>query len=267
MDFLLECVGFPPDWPLRRLVDAAQARGEPAAWRGPAATHKSLRLGELVEVLVERDGAGPWSCLPLCASPHRLRLAVQARAKIADARFDALVSGRVLPDGARHATPGDRADAGAGGYGASACLVDARKLPRRLAAGHVLALELCALALDVSYIGADKGCEHPQALDMERGAWLAPLAGVDDPSGAMELSARIARIVREKNPLTDEPYEVLELDCPVRPIRALCSRWSREAEGLEPPQVGARIEGVFLFAGRVRGGLPGPQGRARANFG
>jgi len=267
MDFLLECIGFPPDWPLRRLVEAALERGEPAAWRGAAATHRSLRLGEFVEVLVERDGDGPWSCLPLCASPHRLRLAVHGRKRIADARFDALVSGRVLVDGARPGAPDERADASTGGYHASACLVDARKLPARLARDHVLALELCALALDVSYIGDDKGCEHVEAPGMERGAWLAPLAGPDDPSGAMELSARIARILREKNPYSGEPYEVLELDCPVRPIRALCSRWQREAEGLEPPRVGARIEGVFLFAGRVRGGLPGPQGRARVNFG
>jgi hypothetical protein len=184
---------------------------------------------------------------------------------IADARFDALVSGRVLSDAAR--PDGARGGELQGGYHASACLVDARKLPRRIPEGHVLALELCALALDVSYIGDDAGCERTEALPMERGAWLEPLAGPADPAGAMEVSARIARILRERNPLSGEPYDVLELDCPVRPVRALCSRWQREAEGLEPPRVGARIEGVFLFAGRVRGGLPGPQGRARGSFG
>jgi len=32
-------------------------------------------------------------------------------------------------------------------------------------------------------------------------------------------------------------------------------------------EVGARIEGVFLFVGRVCGGLPGPQAKARGAFG
>lgn len=262
MDFLLECVGFPPDWPLERLVDEALARGEGAVWRGKAETHRSLRLGAQVQVLVDRDAKGRWSALPLCSTPHRLRVGIERQTRPSDSRFDALVGGWVDP-----AAPGGRVADRKGAWPLAAHLVDARKLPQRLPRGHVLALEVCALALDLSYIGDDHGLEHVEALQMDRGAWIEPLGGADSPLGAMELSARIAAVQREINPLTGEAFEVLELDCPTRPLRALASRWQRAQDELGEVRVGARIEGVFLVVGRVCGGLPGPQARVRAAFG
>ena len=262
MDFLLECVGVPPDWPLERLVAEAVENGEGAVWRGQASHHRSLRLSADVQVLVERDAKGHWHTLPLCATPHRLRVAVERRMRTADTRFDTAIGGWVAPEWGAEPSTDPR-----GAWPIAASLVDARKLPPRLPKGHVLALEACALALDLSYVGDDAHCTHTEALGNERGAWLEPLGGADSPVGAMELSARVSRILRETNPLTHEAYEVLELDCPARPVRALVSQWQREQDELPRIEVGARIEGVFLFVGRVCGGLPGPQAKARGAFG
>lgn len=260
MDFLLECVGFPPDWPVERLAEEALARGEGAVWRGKASDHRSLRLGSHVQVLVERDARGLWHALPLCSTPHRLRVGIERQARPSDSRFDALVGGWVDPAPVR-------SGGAKGAWPLAAHLVDARKLPPRLPRGHVLALEVCALAIDLTYVGDDHGLEHVEALQMERGAWLEPLGGAESPLGAMDVSARVASIQRETNPLTGEAYEVLELDCPARPLRALTSRWQRAQDELGEVRVGARIEGVFLLAGRVCGGLPGPRPRVRGAFG
>jgi hypothetical protein len=45
------------------------------------------------------------------------------------------------------------------------------------------------------------------------------------------------------------------------------SRWQLEADKLPAPRPGLRIEGSFLFTGRLAGGLPGPKQTARHSFG
>ena len=50
--------------------------------------------------------------------------------------------------------------------------------------------------------------------------------------------------------------KVLEVDAPGRPLDLFVSRWQLAADGFESPRPGWRIEGAFLFTGRVSGGLP-----------
>ena len=74
----------------------------------------------------------------------------------------------------------------------------------------------------------------------------------------MELSLPIRSCRHLENPLTREKIEVIEVDAPGRPLDLFVSRWQLEAHELPPPRPGWRIEGAFLFTGRVSGGL-GPQ--------
>ena len=55
-----------------------------------------------------------------------------------------------------------------------------------------------------------------------------------------------------------ENHLLIEVDAPGRPLDLFVSRWQLEAHELPPPRPGWRIEGAFLFTGRVSGGL-GPQ--------
>ena len=45
MDFLLECIGFPPDLDPDELVERVCDEGEAVAWRGDPANHRRLDLG------------------------------------------------------------------------------------------------------------------------------------------------------------------------------------------------------------------------------
>jgi hypothetical protein len=58
-----------------------------------------------------------------------------------------------------------------------------------------------------------------------------------------------------ENPFTRERIELVEADAPGRPLDLFLSRWQLEAHALPAPRPGWRIEGVFLFNGRVAGGL------------
>jgi hypothetical protein len=72
----------------------------------------------------------------------------------------------------------------------------------------------------------------------------------------MELSLLVRAIHHLENPLTRERIELVEADAPGRPLDLFLSRWQLEAHGLPAPRPGWRIEGAFLFNGRVAGGLP-----------
>ena len=45
------------------------------------------------------------------------------------------------------------------------------------------------------------------------------------------------------------------------------SRWQLEREGLPMPRPGWRIEGTFVFTGRLAGGLPPVRPRRERSFG
>ncbi|MBL8861375.1 MAG: hypothetical protein JNK02_05125 [Planctomycetes bacterium] len=272
MDFLLECVGFPPDHPLDELVGRALRDGEPAAWRGDPRTHRRLALVAGVDLAVERgDPEGPWTVVPQYRQDVRLRVAVEAIRPVPDSRFDALLLGWAAPP-----VRSDEEFAGAlaaeragvltlqspGAYPIAAYLSDARRLPTRLVAGHVLAVTLAGFALDVAYLGPNEGVFDRAILEREGGACIEPLGGREDPGGCAEVSLRIQAVRHLRNPITGRDFDLLTVDAPERPHTLFVSRWQLERDRLPAPRPGLRIEGVFLFSGRIAGGLGGPRASA-----
>lgn len=253
MDFLLECIGFPPSTEIASLAERVRRQGEPVALRGPRGEHLRLPFGGGLEVRLDREvDAEHDSLWPCYESARRLRVAVEGLAAVPDSPFDVLLHGRAnprLPDDPFGETSGDD-------YPLATYLWDARRLPPTLPRGHVLAVSLAAFALDVSHVGPDEGVQSRYLREDPRGSALLPLEGADQPGGCMELSLVVRAIHHLENPLTKERIERVEAEAPGRPLDLFLSRWQLEAHGMPAPRPGWRIEGAFLFIGRVAGGLP-----------
>ena len=262
VDFLLECIGFPPDQDLGELGERVRRTGEPTAWRGPAGEHLRLPLAGGLELRVEREpGEDTWNVWPYYGSTHRLRVAVRELRSVPDSPWDVLLHGTANPTAAEHV------DETARSFPLCTWLTDARRLPRKLRPGHVLAVSIAGFALDVGYVGPNSGSRDASFLELPRGAWFDPLGGVDDPGGCMEVSLRVREVRHIVNPLTDAPALVLETDAPGRPVEVFVSPWQLEREGLPMPRPGWRIEGTFVFTGRLAGGLPPVRPRRERSFG
>ena len=245
------------------LVELVRRRGEPAAWRGEPDRHMRMPLGGGLEVRIDREnGRREWSVLPHFQVDHRLRVAVDQIRPLPDSPFDALVIGWAAPS----LDPGE-ARSLPGAYRLSAFVTDARRLPRNLPFGHVLALSIAGFALDVSSIHPDVGTAEAEIRESRARSRIAPLGSPDDPGGCAEVSLRIRRILHLVNPITEAPVEILEAEAPERPLHLFVSRWQLERDRMPAPRPGWRIEGTFLFTGRIAGGLPGPRAEARASFG
>lgn len=262
MDFLLECIGFPPDQDQAALIDRVRREGEPVAWRGDPEDHLRLPLGGGLELRLDREPEKDfWTLVPAYQVPHRLRVAVDSLRTPPDSPFDALLTGWACPP----APPDPRA--GPGEYLLATWLTDARKLPRRLDPGHVLAVSAAGFALAVDYVGPNEGVRDPAILERRRGAFVEPLGGPDDPGGCSEVSARVQSIKHVRNPLTGRGVDLLVCDAPERPLLVFVSPWQLSQDGLPAPRPGWRVEGTFLFSGSVVGGVAGPKRRARGAFG
>jgi hypothetical protein len=240
MDFLLECIGFPPSTDLAALA---------AALRGPRGEHLRMPFPGRLEVRLDREEEAPHDSLwPCFESTRRLRVAIERLQAVPDSPFDVLVHGRANPPLPQDTWLADGEDE----YPLATYLWDARKLPRDLPREHVLAVSLAGFALDVAYVGPEKGA----GTNDENGTRLRPLEGADEPGGCMDLSLVVRAIHHHENPLTHESIVRVEVEAPGRPLDLFLSRWQLEAHGLPAPRPGWRLEGVFLFNGRVTGGLP-----------
>jgi hypothetical protein len=266
MDFLLECIGFPPDTPAQALLDELRARGERVAWRGPRGEHLRLALAGGMELRADREEDQPdWTILPYFEVQRRLRVAVQDVQRIPDSTYDVLLQGIANPP-----VPGSEHDPTLAGfdYPIATYLTDGRRFPVALERGRVVAISIAGFALDVSYVGENQGVKEARLLEEPHGAELVPLGGAGDaPRGCMQLSLRIKNVRRLRNPLSGIDVDVLEADAPGRPVDLFVSHWQLGSEGFEAPRPGWRIEGVFFFTGRLSGGLHGPASQARARFG
>jgi len=252
MDFLLECIGFPPNTDLCALAQHIRHQGERVALRGPAGEHLRIPFPGGLEVRLDKEeGATHDSIWPYCEVARRLRVALERLQPVPDSPCDVLLHGRANPplpeDPWREAT-GDE-------YPLATYLCDARRLPRELPRGHVLAVSIAGFALDVSYVGPDDGVRNAYLRDEPGGAALLPLNGSDQPGGCMELSLIVRNVRHLENPLTHERIEAIEADAPGRPLDLFLSRWQLAGSRLPAPRPGWRVEGAFLFKGRASGGL------------
>lgn len=253
VDFLLECIGFPPEVDQDELIERVRREGEPVAWRGNPEDHLRLDLGEGLELRADRDpGEGFWTLLPHYSVSQRLRLATESCERVPDSPFDALLVGWAAPP-----LPGDEKRYGGapGAYRLSTWLTDARRVPPKLLPGHVLAVSIAGFALDVTYTGPNAGVSHPSILERPRGAWVAPVGGAESPGGCSDVSLRVISIQHMRNPISGEMVDLCLCDAPERPLSLFLSPWQLRRDGLPSPRPGWRIEGTFLFTGRVAGGL------------
>ena len=264
MDFLLECIGFPPDHGLEALVQLVKAKGEPTPYRGPRGKSLRLPLSGGLEVRAELDpDNGHWNVWAFCRTDTRLRLAVFEAREVPDSPFDRLLIGVANPRPPQSAgmdagdqVPGLSPVLEDDEYLLTAHVTDARRLPKVLPAGHVVAVSVAGFALDVSYVGPNEGGALTEALERPRGALFQALGGPEDPGGCMEVSLRVRSLRHVRNPLTGVQVEIVEADAPGRPVTLFLSRWQLEAEGLPTPRAGWRVVGAFLFQGNVAGGIP-----------
>jgi hypothetical protein len=265
VDFLLECVGFPPDYPMEQVVRLVRDHGEAAVWRGEPDRHLRLPLGAGLELRADREGDSErWNVLPYYRVEHRLRVSVDEIRSMPDSPFDALLIGWAAPP----MPGGDDRGGSRGAYRLSMYVTDARRLPPRMPRGHVLAVNTAGFALDVDFVGPDEGAYDLALLEREQGsASVVPLGSPEDPGGCAEVSLRIRKVLHIVNPFTEVAVDVLEVDAPERPLHLFVSRWQLEQDSLPAPRPGGRIEGTFLFIGRIAGGLPGRSTRERAAFG
>jgi len=260
MDFLLECIGFPPTTDVVALAQRIRREGERVALRGPKGTHLRVPFPGGLEVRLDREvGQEHDSLWPYYESPRRLRVALEGLKPVPDSPFDVLLHGRAnppLPDDPWREQSGDE-------YPLVTYLWDARRLPRALPRGHVLAVSLAGFALDITFVGPNEGVRSRYLREEPNGSVLLPLEGAEQPGGCMELSLLVRAIHHFENPFTKERIELVEADAPGRPLDLFLSRWQLEAHHLPAPRPGWRIEGAFLFNGRVAGGLPSAAARGR----
>lgn len=251
MDFLLECIGFPPSIDERGLVDLARTRGEPAPWRGAPDDHRLLRLGGGLQVRVDLDGeTGAWTLTPFFDVPHRLRLSIESIVRPPESPFDALLSGWAAPP------PPWAPDQRDGTYPLSTWITDARRLGRRVQVGQVVAVSVAGFALAIDdIVPPDRRPTRP-GLEATAGASVRPLGGLDAPGGCCDVSLRVRSVRRIRNEVTGETVEMAVCAAPERPLTLFLSPWQLRRDGLPPPRPGWRIEGTFLFSGRLSGGVP-----------
>ena len=269
MDFLLECIGFPPDTDPDALVRRALAEGEGVPWRGDPAHHRRLTVGEGLELRLDHEpGQGFWTLLPHYRVPHRLRIAVESLHTLEDSPFDALLSGWAAPptpDEWKEVERGHPPRPGA--YRLATWLTDARRLPPRMSAGHVLAISVAGFALTIDTILPASKVRDASLFELDRGCRIEPLGGSDAPAGCSQVSARIRAVRTLRNRLTGKEVRLVVADAPGRPLVLFLSPWQLAKDGMPAPRPGHRIEGVFLFTGRIAGGLEGPRRRTGRDFG
>jgi len=264
VNFLLECIGFPPDAEERSIVQRVIAEGESVPWRGPEGEHYRLSIAGGLELRLDREeGIEHWTLLPWFREDARLRVALRDLVHVPDSPFDVLLVGWADPPVRAIAEESVRE----GAYLFSTYLTDARRLPERLPEGHILAVSVSGFALDVSYLGPNNGVRDLGILDKESGAWIQPLGGAGSPGGCNELSVRIKEVRHIRNSLTGRDVDILLVDAPSRPLHLFVSPWDLEQAGIQRPRPGDRIEGVFFFNGRISGGLPTRRRPAQRPFG
>lgn len=269
MDFLLECIGFSPEWDLASVARVIRERGERTAWRGKDGEHLRLDLAGGLELRLDLDGGrvGHPDLWPFYTSRFRRRVGILKLEQVEDSKGDVIVIGQTDPP-----APGESWDMSMG-HDLTFYLTDAKRLPSKLPNNHVLAVMLAGFALQVEYVGPNEGspmrfADQVDHLSKPHGASIDFLGAPDSPAACMQLSMRIRAVTHLQNKLTGAAVNRIELDAPGAPLEVFISPWQLEQDGLEMPRPGWRIDGVFLFLGRAIGRTPSTkQRRSNVAFG
>jgi len=275
LDFLLECIGFPPDWDLDRVMGEVRARGSAAPWRGSSGQHLAMPIAGDLGLRLDQDEGFEPELWPFYSSRYRCRVGVTSLSMVPDSSYDAVLLGTTNPIAPIEHEAGDwriddldDPDGEANvSHPIAACLTDARRLPHNLPPGHVLAINVAGFALSIDYVGPNEGGSIPDVVDRPHGASIEVLGGDANPAACMELSMRVRSISHLRNVITGERINRIELDAPGNPLEVFVSPWQLELDGLPHPKPGSRIEGVFLLLGRIVGGLPRTRKKRRVAFG
>ena len=157
MDFLLECIGFSPDWNIDTVMGLVRERGQTAPWRGKPSEHLTMPLAGGLELRLDQEPDLPPNLWPFYTSRYRRRVSVQSLRRLEDSAGDAILIGRANPgflDGdpsAGWGTPFDDEE-----HDLTCYLTDAARLPRTVQPGTVVAVMLAGFGLQVDYIGPNE---------------------------------------------------------------------------------------------------------------
>lgn len=254
MEFLLECVGFSPQMDLDTIQSRIRREGESVPYRGPGGEHLRAKLAAGVELRLDlEEGDDIAQLFPYYDVKRRLRVRVRHLASVPDSPFDAQLIGVANPPvpGESWVDSLERED-----YVLSTYLTDARRLPPDLPEGHVLAVSVAGFALDVEHVGPEPGPVSSRLFESPDAASIQPLGELDAPGASVELALVVREVKHVTNPWSGQGFDILTVEAPGRALELFISRWQLEADGVPAPRPGWRIEGTFLFTGRISGGLP-----------
>lgn len=151
MDFLLECIGFSPDWDLATVMGLVRERGEPTPWRGKAREHLTMPLAGGLELRLDQEPGLPPNLWPFYRSDLRRRVAVRELRGVEDSAGDLILVGKANPRALDFA-PDDLDEE----HDLTCYLTDAGRLPRSVAPGTVMAIVLAGFGLQVEYVGPNE---------------------------------------------------------------------------------------------------------------
>lgn len=152
MDFLLECIGFSPDWDLETVMGVVRERGEPTPWRGRVREHLTMPLAGGLELRLDQEPDLPPNLWPFYSSRFRRRVGVRQLLRVADSPGDAILVGRANPRAPEFDAELDEDEE----HDLTCYLTDAQRLPGRVPADTVMAIVLAGFSLQVEYIGPNE---------------------------------------------------------------------------------------------------------------
>ena len=180
MDFLLECIGFSPDWDLAKVARLVAERGEPTPWRGRPSEHLSMPLAGGLELRLDREPGLAPSVWPFYSSGLRRRVAVRELQRVEDSPGDVVLVGRANPRAAAFA-PDDLDEE----HDLACYLTDGRRLPPSVAAGQVLAVVLAGFGLQIEYVGPNDASPGRMGFPTDGHPAAPPADLVDPTNGAL----------------------------------------------------------------------------------
>ena len=272
MDFLLECIGFPPHADLVALARRVRERGRRApahTARGRAPEHLRLTLAGGLEVQLIEPERGPgatWErdLLPgFRAAPAH---AVHVRRSGPEAGGGAWIAGTLatvapanhsrirrgdLADRGRRFGGGHRSLGGPAGVELRASVRDAARPPRT---GGISRFALTGFAVDVA--GLDEpGPSSARTAALRAGTalegwstrrgWIGPVRDRCAPRTVVELDLPIDSVSVLENPLTGEPVDLLTVLLPSGRLPLFTSRWQLAEDRLPRPEPGMWVRGAF----------------------